>query len=105
MASIISKLPPLTPPAGVRDGDALMRTLSPRRTAKWDDAGTSVLPPLQTPIQRQLVATLTKNAALASNRATPHLLSALGDPKLSVLLRQRGLPELAALPPAEPVPT
>ena len=70
-------------------------------SAKWDDDGSSVLPPLQTPIQRQLVATLTTNAALASNRATPHLLSALGDSKLSGLLKQRGLPELAALPPAE----
>jgi hypothetical protein len=80
-----------------------------RDPLKMDDADhnshgslpSGALPPRQTHIQEQLVAKLTANAALASSRATPKLLAALGDRELSRLLTQRGLPELAALPPAE----
>ena len=42
MASIISKLPPLTPPAGVRDGDALMRTV--RLTGAYEADVPLILP-------------------------------------------------------------
>ena len=42
MASIISKLPPLTPPAGVRDGDALMRTV--RLTGAYEADAPLILP-------------------------------------------------------------
>ena len=60
----------------------------------------STSPPRQTATQRALVARLTADARAASAAATPALLAALATPELGQLLRQRGLPRLAAEPPA-----
>eukprot|EP01044_Picomonas_judraskeda_P001803 COSAG03_NODE_115_length_12417_cov_9.898945_8_plen_366_part_00 len=76
----------------------------------WQDAGAAAsattsslrpaLPARQTSTQRALVARLTAAARVASSAASPLLLAALDDPEFRRMLHQRGLPQLAAAPPA-----